>query len=253
MNFQTTILSGDGFTLTPRKVPCAGESLILKDVNRVWDLSQFQTIRRPVVMGRFDFLYRYPRILDLPIKMLDSEYRIPEEVRGMRGFIQQAINFEHSLNPRVDSYYCYLTIDQGWVEPGQTQRRAGCHVDGFQGARINPKGMINRSYLTSNCLTSVFYPHAFQTQHLREDRDNFFLDFDRQAREDLAWRPQAGEIVLADAYCVHRCDVAIKKVWRTFARVSFDVREFDRLGNTHNPMFKYQWEMVARETQKSLR
>jgi hypothetical protein len=34
---------------------------------------------------------------------------------------------------------------------------------------------------------------------------------------------------------------------RTWVRLSFEVRIFDRLGNTHNPMFAYDWPMVPRD------
>jgi hypothetical protein len=31
------------------------------------------------------------------------------------------------------------------------------------------------------------------------------------------------------------------------------VREFDRLGNTHNPMFNYEWKMVERNIAENLK
>lgn len=34
---------------------------------------------------------------------------------------------------------------------------------------------------------------------------------------------------------------------RTFIRLSFEERIFDRLGNAHNPMFEYDWKMVPRD------
>jgi len=40
--------------------------------------------------------------------------------------------------------------------------------------------------------------------------------------------------------------------FRTFLRISFDVKEFDRLGNTLNPLFDYKWEMTPREVQSGL-
>ena len=53
----------------------------------------------------------------------------------------------------------------------------------------------------------------------------------------------------------HRCcdqvsargDAAPERVYRTWIRLSFEVRKFDRLGNAHNPMFDYDWEMVSRD------
>jgi hypothetical protein len=57
---------------------------------------------------------------------------------------------------------------------------AGCHTDGFQGARITPKLRSDRSYVVSNTLPTVFYLQPFAVGHLDPARHNFFLDFDRQ-------------------------------------------------------------------------
>ena len=257
MIFETPSLSGKGFAIVPEEmiifIASIRQSLIVQNSNQVWNLQNFNSVRKPIVIGSFFQKKKLPRISDLPIKIYNSEYLLPEEVEPIRNLIQNVVNFEHEINPAIDSYCCYLTIDQGWVEPGETQRRGGCHVDGFQGARINPKQMINRSYVWSDCLPTVFYPHPFKTDHLDECVHNFFLDFDRQADESQAWRPDQNEVVLSDAYTVHRCDVAKERTFRTFVRVSFDTRQFDRLGNTHNPLFNYNWKMVARDVQKTLK
>jgi hypothetical protein len=254
IQFENTILSNNYYVLFPKFVDTYSDSLVLKDPNQIWNLNQFQTIRQPVVIGNFNkWNHKFPRILDCPIKFPNSSFRIPLECIKLQNAIQQIINFEYSINPLFNYFYCYLTIDTGIVKATTTQRRAGCHVDGFQGARINPKTIINRSYISSNCLPTVFYPHEFKTNHLDESKDNFFLDFDRQAKEEFAWRPNENDIVLSDAYCVHRCDVAKQNIYRTFFRLSFDVKKFDRLGNTHNPSFNYNWKMVTRDIQKSLK
>lgn len=261
-------MSSDIKFTTPRVSKYGGKKFsyesnpILKDVHTVWDLSKFQTVRQPIVIGnmnRFemDLIQEYECFLDMPIKMAGSnEYRIPGEIYHIDFFVKRVAEYEHLINKNVEDYYCYLTLDVGRLKVGETQRRGGCHVDGFQGARIQPKNFINRSYTTSNILPTVFYPHPFETWHLDEEVDNFFLDFDRQAKEDLAWRPRHGEIVLMDAYCVHRADVTpamLHDRLRVFIRMSYDVRIFDRLGNTHNPMFDYNWEMVPRDVQSTLR
>jgi hypothetical protein len=50
-----------------------------------------------------------------------------------------------------------------------------------------------------------------------------------------------------DANCVHRGSEATELTFRTWIRLSFEVRKFDRLGNAHNPMFQYDWPMVKRD------
>ncbi|MES2199910.1 MAG: hypothetical protein V4489_07065, partial [Chlamydiota bacterium] len=43
-----------------------------------------------------------------------------------------------------------------------------------------------------------------------------------------------------------------KPILRTFVRVIYSTRKYDRLGNAHNPAFDYEWEMVRREAQLDL-
>ena len=87
------------------------------------------------------------------------------------------------------------------VEPGVLQREAPCHVDGFQGARWDPKVRLNHTYTMGDAVT-----------------------------------PENGELTLMDAYCVHRGSPAPERVYRTWIRLSFEVRKFD-----------YDWEMVPRD------
>jgi len=80
----------------------------------------------------------------------------------------KVVDFEHSVNDTVLDSYCYLTLEQGIVRAGTMQRNEGasccilctvcmlqtlrtcmiihfvfpcqgCHTDGFQGSRIQPK------------------------------------------------------------------------------------------------------------------
>jgi hypothetical protein len=52
---------------------------------------------------------------------------------------------------------------------------------------------------------------------------------------------------MIDAYTVHRGTEATEATFRTWMRLSFEVRKFDRLGNAHNPLFAYDWAMVPRD------
>jgi hypothetical protein len=70
------------------------------------------------------------------------------------------------------------------------------------------------------------------------------------------WQPEPGEITLMDAWCVHRGVEAppapALPLRRTWLRLSFEEerRVFDRLGNAHNPLFDYAWEMVERDIEQ---
>ncbi len=66
-------------------------------------------------------------------------------------------------------------------------------------------------------------------------------------RSPHAWRPGKGEINMIDAYTVHRGTEAVERVFHTWIRLSFEVRQFDRSGNAHNPLFQYDWTMRPRD------
>ena len=53
-----------------------------------------------------------------------------------------------------------------------------------------------------------------------------------------------------EAYCDHRGVEATEPTARTWIRLSFETRIFDRLGNAHNPMFSYDWKMVPRDIEQ---
>lgn len=234
------------------------ESPIIADLNTVWDLEKFLTPREPVSLGLMtpeeseQFVKPgVPRTLDMPIKFPGSNFRIPKNLEQFRSVIERIAHYEAMINPDCfDEYYCYLTIDQGLVKPETLQREAPCHVDGFQGARWNPKVRINHTYVVTDELPTTYYVQPFDFSHLDESKHNFFWEMNRivaQTKSAYAWKPQKNEINLIDAYTVHRGSEADAETYRTWIRVSFEVRKFDRLGNAHNPLFKYDWDMVPRD------
>lgn len=259
-NIQLTrIVDNNYYSIAPNRFryPVDKNHVIVKSVGQIFDKKNFSTMHLPMVLGNVNqqrFSKREDiRILDMPIKMIGSDYRIPSSLRRFRKVLQKMINFEHEINRDVDQYYAYLTIDQSFAFTGTTHRNSGCHVDGFQGSRIVNKLPINRSYIVYDQLPTVFYRQGFESSHLDEKTDNFFLSFDDQAVESKRVTFDPYQILLMHAYTVHRSEVASHHMYRTFFRLSFDTLQFDRLGNTHNPFFDYQWNMVTRDTQKSLR
>lgn len=231
---------------------------IIKDLNTTWDIEKFLTPRKPVSLGIItpDQMRNFcepnvPRTLDMPIKFPGSNFRIPNSLKQFKEVIEIVANYEAEINSKCfDEYFCYMTIDQGWVKPGVLQREAPCHVDGFQGARWNPKTRINHTYVIGNAIPTTYYIQPFDLTHLDEAKHNFFWEMNNivaKTKSVHAWQPENGEINLIDAYTVHRGTEATEETFRTWIRLSFEVRKFDRLGNAHNPMFQYDWEMVKRD------
>ena len=235
-----------------------GDSPILAKIGTIWDTENFKVARRPVELGQVPEGERaalvrpgMPRILDMPIKFPGSEFRLPAELAQLRWLVQRVADLELAVNPRhYDEFYCYLTVDQGPVRGGVLQREAPCHVDGFQGARWRPKVRINHTYTVTDCLPTAYYVQPFDLGGLDEARHNFFWEMNNLVAKTgsaHAWHAAPWELTLMDAYTVHRGAAAEVDSYRTWVRLSFEVRIFDRLGNAHNPMFRYDWDMVPRD------
>lgn len=261
-NFVLPQFPGQGYVIVAQASknnipPPSPDDPIFADLNTVWDTNKFLTPRKPVSLGLLSDEERgvfsnpdVPRVLDMPIKFPGSEFRIPAAFEQFRGVIERIAHYEAAINKKCfDEYFCYLTVDQGWVQPDTLQREAPCHVDGFQGPRQS-KTKINHTYVVSDEVPTTYYIQPFDLSHLDEARHNFFWEMNKIVAEDnsnRAWRPEKNEINLIDAYTVHRGSEATQRVYRTWIRLSFEVRVFDRLGNAHNPLFSYDWEMLPRD------
>lgn len=262
----------DPIVLTPHaNAPHAGlvdspqESLVLRDIHTVFSLAQFQAARRPWSLGTLEAAalptFSQPgavRVLDLPVKMPDiAEIRLPRALAQFAHTLQRIFDFEVHVNPHHAEYHAYLTIDQRFVAPGTLHREAPCHVDGFQGARWQPKCRTNHSYTVSDVLPTAYYVQPFDFTGLDESVHDYFWEMNAQVAETNEahrWQPQNAEITLMDCYCVHRGveNESTSPMFRTWLRLSFEERRrvFDRLGNAHNPLFDYRWEMVERDIEQ---
>lgn len=248
-------------------LPSAAESPVIRCLGSVFTLAEFENPRRPVSIGSLSkdeiAVFARPgavRVLDMPIKMPDDDgYRLPRALAQFEGVLQRIIDVEHRLSPpslRAE-YHAYLTIDQRWVEPGSLHREAPCHVDGFQGARWSPKCLTNHSYTVSDVLPTAYYVQPFDFSKLDEREHDFFWEMNAQVADDNEahrFQPDEAEITLMDCYSVHRGveNTSGERVFRTWLRLSFEERRrvFDRLGNAHNPLFDYAWEMVDRDIEQ---
>lgn len=234
---------------------------IFDDMATVWDLQKFKTVRKPYDLNHGISINEATKakfsqkgavnVLDLPIKFPGSDFRVPKELLQFEDIIRRVARFERQYNySSYDEYYCYASVDQRWVKAGSLQREAPCHVDGFQGAKWNPKVKINHTYVISDILPTTYYVQPFNFDALDEAKHNFFWEMNRQValtNSQYAWQPQPYELNLIDAYTVHRGTPADQDCFRTWLRLSFEVRIFNRLGNAHNPMFSYDWQMEPRD------
>lgn len=264
-DFRMPIFPKDGgiiVTPEPMRIPGAEKSPIVRRMNTVWDLERFKDPSRPALVAELDAEERRrysapseaPNVLDMPIKFPGiREYRVPGAFAQFIPAIRRVADFEAAVNPHPDEYWCYMTVRRGPVEPGTAQHEAPCHVDGFQGARWNPKKRINHTYTLADCIPTTYYVQPFDFAGLDEAKHDFFWEMNWQVAQTdgaHAWRGEPYVIELMDAYCVHRGTESEYAAYRTWLRLSFEERVFDRLGNAHNPLFDYSWEMVPRDIEQ---
>lgn len=258
--FYIPELSSNGFSVSPRnwRKPIDKKHFIIQTVCQSFDKGEFAFPHIPIVVD--DIINKKfsnqnnIRVLDCPIKFAgNSEFCIPYELRQFDEVIVKAISYEYTINPDFNNYYAYITIDQGNVTAGEYQRNPGCHIDGLQPARLKQKKPINRSYIAYDCVPPTFFAQSFKMDHLDEAEDDFFFAIDDQVEESGALFFDPMQIILTNAYSVHRSERSDADQYRTFFRLTFSVMKFDRYGNTHNPMFDYKWDMISRDTRNHLK
>jgi hypothetical protein len=176
----------------------------------------------------------------MPIKFPKTDYRIPSELKFLMPLIEKISQYEKFINLEHEQYFCHLTFYNNFLEPNSYQVYPGFHVDGFQGANINPKTKIEHSYVLSTNPTTEFCIQPFFLNHLDESKHNFFLELDRQAKKENIYSTLNNHLYLIDSYMVHRSPKIIKPTFRTMIKVTYSFYESEHIRNTINPFFDGQ-------------
>lgn len=239
------------------KAGMANLEVLKEDIQNIWNPQRFGILRAPHVVGRVQDAARFGSkkrsVLDMPIKIPGSDVRLPKDLQGvgLEEVIDQCVAFEKTINAGYDAYYLYLTVHQSDVKASTTQRRAGAHIDGMQGERYPEKFEVCHSYLVSDAIPTRFFVQEFPTD-LCELTQNWFYEFDRVKNPNCAVMSKNLEINLMTAYNVHESTEATEDVRRTFIRLEFSKKQFNRLGNTPNERFDLDWTFEERGIPKHL-
>lgn len=147
----------------------------------------------------------------------------------------------------------FLSISDGIIEPGDTHRRGGWHIDGHQRYErlVKPgvKHIIDRQYVLCDTLPTEFYPMKFDFDKLRKSHVLDSVNIQDQIEKMTAMQEQLfrkhvytikeNQINFLTPYMVHRgqsnnTDMPIS---RKFIRLICSSYSRDRLGDTINPIF----------------
>jgi len=183
----------------------------------------------------------------MPIKLKGHNFVLPsilslKAANIITHFIKVASAKEIKINPNWKDYYCYLTINQGLVKAGNSQRNTGAHFDGMQGVRYPDKFPVCHQYLISSSNPTIYYPNPFDFSKLDDNKDNFFSECDRQKDANKAIFAKVNCLYLQTAYHIHESPITREDCHRTFVRIEFSLKKFNRLGNSINPCLKTRWK-----------
>ena len=216
---------------------------LYEDILRPFDFNKYVVPRPPVSMGGIPvaLFESCPSVLRLPIKWGGSdEVRLPKEVACLREEIGRILQYDRHINPYFTDFFVHITIDNGIVEPGTTQRFPGFHGDGLQGGKFKQKLTCEHSYIYTSVHPTVVALQPFFVAHINEDRYNIFRAFDQQVRPESLFTLRAGHLYLIDPYIVHASPVIHERCRRTFFRLTVTPSELLMPKNTVNPMFEGQ-------------
>jgi len=140
-----------------------------------------------------------------------------------------------------DESYVYLTAKHMYQVPNSSFNRHGYHSDGFMTSDIN--------YIWSDKFPTIFNTTKF---NLSLDDRISIGEMEEQAIKE-------NEITYADKSLVRLNQFNIHKVgdnsvggMRTFVKVSFSKDKYDLIGNAHNHLLDYNWEMKERSVERNI-
>ena len=163
--------------------------------------------------GRYlNYLVRQPSESELSLEP-DTEC-----LRGVLGLLESTLQ---GLGIDIENRYTYVTIDQGWVEPGETQRSAGWHIDGLQGDEVPVQQVADAQIIWCDDVPTEWAFQEFDVRGLDVSKHNVFSWLDRQVKDYAVREVLPFGLTLHNAYLVHRCGTARERTHRRFMRVSF--------------------------------
>lgn len=209
------------------------------------------------------------RVLDLCIKAPGQNWAIPTALAQFQEAVHRA-RFQELMISGKGIEYCYITVDQRPVKPGTSQRRDGWHSDAYivdeQGRQLDvipenaaylPTGeLIERTYVAYDALPTLFLDGPWDLPD-PTDCDAVLKSFNDQAKEKMyekhpiVFGPYT--LLCLSPYCVHSVqkNETPDMVDRTFIKIQFSSKMYNREENTRNPNIDYTgWTWVPRDPAK---
>lgn len=176
---------------------------------------------------------------DMPFKMAKDECinKLEDRLMIFDRMIRCAIDdfiAIRGVQALVDSYV-YITAKRQFIQPGCSYNREGYHCDGFGTDDIN--------YIWSDMCPTVFNSSDF---NLSADDSLSMIEMTEQAKKCNEYVYPNNTLLRLDKYNVHKVGEITQPCYRTFLKLSFSKDKYNLIGNSHNHLISYNWEMRPR-------
>lgn len=187
--------------------------------------------QEPVVVGQLELVPEEMCFVQyLPIAFPTEQFsgvRIPANLEWCRPLVNLCLEDTHDK-------YVYLTVKHLYVTPNNMGNRPGWHSDGFGTEDIN--------YIWCDKYPTEFCIQEFD---ITEDCDLSLHEMESQTKDENIKTYGENTLLRLDKYNVHRTPV-VGEGYRTFVKISVSKDRYNLVGNAHNYLFDYDWEMVVR-------
>lgn len=138
-------------------------------------------------------------------------------------------------NDRLDASYVYLTVKNMYQLPGCSFNREGWHSDGFMSDDIN--------YIWSDKYPTIFNKSNY---NLTQDHKQSIIEMQEQSLPANNFTYKANELLRLDQYSVHKVAEITEPKMITFFKLSVSMEKYNLIGNSHNHLLNYEWDMKER-------
>jgi len=180
-------------------------------------------------------LYMY---LPIYIEDLHDNIRVPERLKIFNSLIYSSIGNVQSMD--IKYKYMYLTVKCRYVDRYNLANRPGWHSDGFGTDDINVIWCDNDP--------TVF---SIQDFDLSDDHNLSMKEMTNQCNPINNKTYNSYDLLLLDQYVIHRSPIIEDAKIRTFFKLSFSNYRYNLIGNSHNYLFDYKWDMHQRQIERN--
>lgn len=180
----------------------------------------------------------------LPIKMPNETKCIYEQRLKCFDNLVNAICCDYIAEFGLDNYvnsYVYLTAKYLYQMPKCSFNRMGWHSDGFLTDDIN--------YIWCDKYPTIFNKTDF---NLPLDDLLSMEEMEKQAMpiNDVIYKEN--QLLRLNQFNIHRVAQVEKSGMRSFLKISFSKDRYDLIGNSHNYLLDYNWQMKERKQERNI-